>query len=91
MLWQVVQEVWYLRENAGIAELLGADAKATQTRITTTLILAMILASRARLFMTDPPHPKLEGSFRIYIPGFEFLSIVEYSRYLCGDTGHQLM
>jgi hypothetical protein len=55
----VVQDVWYFRENAGIAEVFGTDAKITQRTLTTAVILAKMLVSRTRFFMADPssPHP----------------------------------
>jgi hypothetical protein len=85
-----VHEVWYFRENAGIAEVFGTDANITQRTITTAVILAKILVSRTRLFMTDPPHLplKLASCLRIHIPGFELLSIVEYGRYPRRDAHH---
>jgi len=50
-----VQEVWYFRENAGMAELLGADAN-TDESTTKAATTAKKLLSRVWYLITiDPP------------------------------------
>jgi hypothetical protein len=51
-LWQVVQDVWYLREKAGIAEDFGTDANIPHKTVTTAATLTMTPAFQARRFMT---------------------------------------
>jgi hypothetical protein len=50
----VVQDVWYFLEKAGIAELLGAEARTTQA-IATVAAKAKRLRSILRLFITMIP------------------------------------
>jgi len=49
-----VHEVWYFREKAGMAELLGAEARATQMTATTAVITKGLI-SRVRYFITISP------------------------------------
>jgi hypothetical protein len=51
----------------------------------------MILVSRTRHFMTDPPRYALKvlSNFRIHIP--DLLSIVQYGRYPRRDGRHHWM
>jgi hypothetical protein len=51
-LWQVVHDVWYFRENAGIAEVLGTDVSITHITTTMAAALAIMLVLSTRRFIS---------------------------------------
>jgi hypothetical protein len=52
----VVQDVWYFREKAGMAELFGAEARTTPISATTAVNTKRLTSRVLRYFITiNPP------------------------------------
>src|SRR5215469_2207764 len=56
LLWQVVHDVWYLRENAGMAFALGVEPRIQVRHMTiVTVAVKPVCAARRRIIDAPPP------------------------------------
>jgi hypothetical protein len=93
LLWQVVHEVWYFRENAGIAEVLGTDASIIQSTTRNEVTIAAMLVLSMRPFIYLPPNLAFEQRAKLPEPTDQaaMVCILPLVQLICRDVCHLSM